>query len=278
MCSWRDFLFGIRFSIPPLLQSCPASVKFFMLTEWTARRWSLCAFEKIKIQKWQHCLNLNFYGLNKSLEYLLISIGASLNIKTSSLEFKQSDFQFSSVQSLSPVRLFVTPWIAACQASLSITISWNSLKLTSIESVMPSHHLILCHPLLLPPIPPSIRVFSNESTIHTRWPKYWSFSFSISPSKEHPGLISFRMDWLDLFDRWRIFLNSLSNQFQSFWICYGKILHKELEGKMYFLKFCFSQFLGIITFVIKVVNFFSRIFSIYSMLKKFQCVCGKYFP
>ena len=149
----------------------------------------------------------------------------------------------------------------------------------SIDSVMPSSHFILCHPLfLLPSIPPNIRVFSNESTLRMRWPKYWSFSFSISPSKEHPGLISFRMDWLDLFDRWRIFLNSLSNQFQSFWICYGKILHKELEGKMYFLKFCFSQFLGIITFVIKVVNFFSRIFSIYSMLKKFQCVCGKYFP
>ena len=91
------------------------------------------------------------------------------------------------------------PWIAACQASLSITNSRSSLKFTSIESVMPSSHLILCCPLLLlPPIPPSIRVFSNESTLHMRWPKYWSFSFSIMPSKEHPGLISFRMDWLDL--------------------------------------------------------------------------------
>ena len=108
--------------------------------------------------------------------------------------------QFSSVQLLSCVQLFVTPWIAARQASLSITNSWNSLKLTSIESVMPSSHLILCHPLhLLPPIPPSIRVFSNESTLRMRWPKYWSFSFSIIPSKEIPGLISFRMDWLDLF-------------------------------------------------------------------------------
>ena len=107
--------------------------------------------------------------------------------------------QFSSVQSLSHVRLFVTPWIAARQASLSITNSWNSLKLTSIESVRPSSHLILCRPLLLlPPIPPSIRVFFNESTLRMRWPKYWSFSFSISPSKEHPGPISFRMDWLDL--------------------------------------------------------------------------------
>ena len=107
--------------------------------------------------------------------------------------------QFSSVQSLSHVRLFVTPWIAALQASLSITNSWNSLKLTSIELVMPPSHLVFCCPLLLlPPIPPSIRVFSNQSTLHMRWPTYWSFSFSIIFSKEHPGLISFRMDWLDL--------------------------------------------------------------------------------
>ena len=107
--------------------------------------------------------------------------------------------QFSLVQSLSRVRLFATPWIAARQASLSITNSRSSPILTSIESVMPYSHLILCHPLLLlPPIPPSIRVFANESTLHMRWPKYWSFSFSISPSKEHPGLLSFRMDWLDL--------------------------------------------------------------------------------
>ena len=107
--------------------------------------------------------------------------------------------QFSSVQSLSHVRLFVTPWIAACQASLFITNSRSSLKLTSIESVMPSNHFILCHPLLLlPPIPLSIRIFSNESTLRMRWPKYWGFSFSIIPSKEIPGLISFRMDWLDL--------------------------------------------------------------------------------
>ena len=91
------------------------------------------------------------------------------------------------------------PWIAARQASLSITTSRSSLRLTSIESVMPSSHLILCRPLLLlPPIPPRIRVFSNESTLHMRWPKYWSFSLSISPSNEHPELVSFRMDWLDL--------------------------------------------------------------------------------
>ena len=107
--------------------------------------------------------------------------------------------QFSSVQSLSRVRLFATPWISACWASLSITNSRSSLRLTSIESVMPSSQLILCLPLLLlSPIPPSIRVFSNESTVHMRWPKYWSFSFSIIPSKEIPGLIAFRMNWLDI--------------------------------------------------------------------------------
>ena len=94
---------------------------------------------------------------------------------------------------------FVTPWTAACQASLSFTISQSLLKLTSIKSVMSSNHLILCRPLLLlPSIFPSIRVFSNESVLHIRWPKYCSFSFNISPSNEHPGLISFRMDWLDL--------------------------------------------------------------------------------
>ena len=107
---------------------------------------------------------------------------------------------FGSVQLLSHARLFATPWSTARQASLSITNSQSLLKLMFIESVMPSSHLILCRPLLLlPPIPPSIRVFSNESSLHMRWPKYWSFSFSIIPSKEIPGLISFRMDWLDLF-------------------------------------------------------------------------------
>ena len=106
---------------------------------------------------------------------------------------------FSSVQSFSHVWLIATPWITARQASLSITNSWSLLKLMSVESVMPSSHLILCHPLLLlHPIPCSIRVFSNESALHIRCPKYWSFSFSISPSNEHPGLITFRMDWLDL--------------------------------------------------------------------------------
>ena len=106
--------------------------------------------------------------------------------------------QFSSVQLLSPVRLFATPWTAAHQASLSITNSRSSLKLMSIESVMPSNHLTLCHPLLLPPsIFPRIRVFSNESILHIRWPKDWSFRFTISPSNEYSGLISFRMDWFD---------------------------------------------------------------------------------
>ena len=108
------------------------------------------------------------------------------------------NFQFSSVQSFSRVQLFATPWISALQASLSITNSWSSLKSISIESVMPFNHLILCHPLLLPSIFPSIRVFSNKSAPCIRWPRYWSFSFKISPTNEYPGLISFRMDWLDL--------------------------------------------------------------------------------
>ena len=104
-----------------------------------------------------------------------------------------------TVQSLGRIWLFATPWTAARQASLSITNSWSLLKLMSIKSVMSPNHLILCHPLLLPPsIFPSIRVFSNESVLHIRWPKYWSFSFSMSPSNEYSGLISFRMDWLDL--------------------------------------------------------------------------------
>ena len=106
---------------------------------------------------------------------------------------------FSSVQSFDYVQLFVTPWTIACQASLFIANSWSLLKLMSIESVMPSNHLIFCHSLfLLPSIFPSIRIFSNESVLHFRWPKYWSFSFSISPSNEYSELISFRMDWVDL--------------------------------------------------------------------------------
>ena len=112
---------------------------------------------------------------------------------------KVATVHFSSVQSFSHVRLFAIPWTAACQASLSITNYWSLPKPMSIQSVMPSNHLILCLPLLLlPSIFPSIWVFSNESALHIRWPKYWSFSFNISPSNEHPGLISFRMDWLHL--------------------------------------------------------------------------------
>ena len=115
------------------------------------------------------------------------------------LRFTEQSVQFSSLQSLSRVRLFATPWTAGCQASPSITNSLSLPKLMSIESVMPSNHLILCYPLLLlPSIFPNIRVFSNESVLCIRWPKHWSFSFNISPSNEHPGLISFRMDWLDL--------------------------------------------------------------------------------
>ena len=125
-----------------------------------------------------------------------------------------------SVQSLSHVQLLANPWTAACQISLSITNSWSLLKLISIKSVMPSNHLILCRPLLLPPsIFPSTRVFSSESVICIRWPKYWSFSFNIDPSNEHPGLISFRMDWLDLLavqGRSRVFSNTTVQKHQFF--------------------------------------------------------------
>ena len=131
---------------------------------------------------------------------------------------KLASVQFS--QSLSHVRLFAIPWIAARQASLPITIFWSSLRLTSIESVMPSSRFILGRPLLLlPPIPPSIRVFANESTLRMRWSKYWSFSFNIIPSKEIPGLISFRMDWLDLLASKglsRVFSNTTVQKHQSF--------------------------------------------------------------
>ena len=130
------------------------------------------------------------------------------------------DVQFSSVQSLSRVRLFATPWITARQASLSITNSWSSVRLTSIESVMPSSHLILCRPfLLLPPIPPSIRVFPNESTLCMRWPKYWSFSFSIIPSKETQGRSpSEWTGWISLQSKGlsRVFSNTTVQKHQFF--------------------------------------------------------------
>ena len=135
----------------------------------------------------------HYYFLQKSFRKLQLTHKAKVLINRYSV-------RLSSVQSLSHVQLFVTPWFAAHQASLSITNSQSLLKLMPIESMIPSSHLIPYCPLfLLPPIPPSIRVFSKESTLHIRWPKYWSFSFSISPSNEHPGLISFRMDSLGLF-------------------------------------------------------------------------------
>ena len=157
--------------------------------------WSSWKGWKVIVSKWQNyiwnaILNNSWHYLPTSIElkskpFNLWELPEALQVKT----------MLSSVQSLSHVLLFATPWIAARQASLPITNSRSSLKLTSIKSVMSSSHLILCHPLLLlPPIPPSIRVFSNESTLRMRWPKYWSFSFSIIPFKEHPGLISFRMD------------------------------------------------------------------------------------
>ena len=123
--------------------------------------------------------------------------------------------QFSSVQLLSRVRFFATPWTAAHQASLSVTNSWSLLKLISIESVIPSNHLIFCRPLfLLPSVFPSIRVFSSESALCIRWPKYWSFSFSISPSNEYSGLISFRIDWFDLLIVQGILKSLLQHQIQ----------------------------------------------------------------
>ena len=123
---------------------------------------------------------------------------------------------YSSVKLLSCVQLYMNPWTAAHLASLSITNSWSLLKLMSIKSVMPSNHLILCHLLLLPPsIFASIWVFSNESVLHIRWPKYWSFSFNIIPSNEHPGLISFRVDWLDLLAVQGTLKSLLQHQFKS---------------------------------------------------------------
>ena len=150
-------------------------------------------------------INLQSIQTAHVAQYLFCSL---LNPQLSGLEVSRylmnigwmnESVQFSSVQSLSRVQLFATPWTTACQPSLSITNSQSLLKLVSIESVMPSNHLILCRPLLLlPSMFPSIRVLSNESVLHIRWPKYWSFTFSISPSSEYSGLISYRIDWLDL--------------------------------------------------------------------------------
>ena len=158
--------------------------------------------------------------------------------------------QFSSVQSPSRVRLFETPWITARQAYLSIINSPSLLKLRPTESVMPSSHLILCRPLLLlPPIPPSVRVFSNESTLCLRWPKYWSFSFSISPFSEHPGLISFRMDWL-----WvslqskglsRVFSNTTVQKHQFFGIQLSSALVWNKCGISEFLNCSWTNFCNV---------------------------------
>ena len=157
-----------------------------------------CAFNQASVHltsfqlKWITTFGDDGYVYRRDHGDSIISIYLSPN-SSSCIQYIRSD------QSLSRDQLFVTPWMAARQASLFITNSRSSLRLTSIESVMPSSHLILCHPLLLlPTVPPSIRVFSNESTLCMRWTKYWTFSFSIIPSKEIPGLISFRMDWLDL--------------------------------------------------------------------------------
>ena len=137
----------------------------------------------------------------------------------------------SSVQLLSRVRLFATPWTAARQTSLSITSSQSLLRLMSIKLVMPSNHLILCRPLLLlSPIPPSIRVFSSESVLHIRWPKYWSFSFSISPSNEYSGLISFKIDWFDLLaiqETLKSLLQHHSSKASILW-CFLRIFHSLL--------------------------------------------------
>ena len=178
-------------------------------------QFSVCQFSHWEIVwwTWSFLPHINSCHYHKRHAYICVCVCVYMYINLYSLYSKTISelfsfltliilncnwYQFSSVQSLSHLRLFATPWITECQASLSITNTRSLLNPMPIELVMPYSHLILCRPLLfLPPIPPTIRVFSNESTLHMRWPKYWSFSFSICPSNEHPGLISFRMDWLD---------------------------------------------------------------------------------
>ena len=172
-----------RFCTIPLDQQCISRVEFVSVKyKWINLKWLVLSEPKTAF----HLHVFTFHLFSPQLyDKTLCNFGGYWS-------------QFSSVQLLSHIWLSATPWIAAHQASLSITNSWSSLKLISIKSVMPSSHLILCRSLLLLPLLlHSIRVFSNESTLHIRWPKYWSFSFNISPSNEHPGLISFRMDWLD---------------------------------------------------------------------------------
>ena len=163
---------------------------------------------------WSYRQKLQYFYTKKFLKCTSLLNHEENNKKKNKRNHRLS---FSSVQSLSRVRLFATPWIAARQSSLSITSSWSLPKLMSIESVIPPNHLILCRPLLLlPSIFPSIRVFSNESALHIRWPKYWSFSFSISPSNEYSGLASFRMNWLDLLGVPRVFSNTTVQKHQFF--------------------------------------------------------------
>ena len=193
----------MRIFIPKLLTKAKRwkQLKYLSTDEWISKmqmeiysiikEWSTDIWYNIDVP-WQDCLMKKVWHKRP----LIVWSHLYEIIRTGKQKKRE---KATSVQLLSRVQLFATPWISAHQASLSITNSQSSLKLTSIESVMPSSHLTLCRPLfLLPPIPPSIRVFSNESTLRMRWPKYWSLSFSIIPSKEHPELISFRMDWLDL--------------------------------------------------------------------------------
>ena len=175
----------------------------------------------VQIRMWSGSLQAEFFSLWKGLTIILLrALTDWIRLAHIMMNNLFYSVQFSSVQSLSQVPLFVTPWITAHQASLSITNSWSSPKLMCIESVMPSSHLIPCRPLLLlPPIPPSIRVFANESTLCMRWPKDWTFNLSISPSNEHPGLISFRMDWLNLLavqGTLKIFSNTTVQKHQFF--------------------------------------------------------------
>ena len=159
---------------------------------WELKKWSfeLCCWRRLLGVPW---------SVKRSNQSILKEVSPDYSVEGLMLKLKFQYFGFSSVQSLSRVRLFVTPWTSALQASLSITNSRSPPKPVSIESVMTSNHLILCfHLFLLPSIFPSIMVYSSESVLCIKWPKYWSFRFSISPSNEHPGLISFRMDWLDL--------------------------------------------------------------------------------
>ena len=191
-CMWKKNVLGCF----PSAQYHQANLGHQLESQWFNSNLTLLTKESIRFRRLKAQIPSPSSPLETSCKAQFITCASDPQVIDERFQWAPP---FSSVQSLSRVQLFATPWIAAHQASLSITNSRSSLRLTAIESVMPSSHLILCRPLLLlPPIPPSIRVFSNESTLHMRWPKFWSFSFSISPSSEQPGLISFRMDWLDL--------------------------------------------------------------------------------